>query len=38
MQAVALGWLIQYFDESDSAAWEGWVYAIVVVLSGFGFR
>ncbi|CAM9399555.1 unnamed protein product, partial [Ectocarpus sp. 12 AP-2014] len=34
IQALALGWLIGYFDDETSASWEGWTYASVVVLGG----
>ncbi|CAM9122756.1 unnamed protein product [Ectocarpus sp. 4 AP-2014] len=34
IQALALGWLIGYFDDETSANWEGWTYASVVVLGG----
>ncbi|CBN77890.1 multidrug resistance-associated protein-like protein [Ectocarpus siliculosus] len=34
IQALALGWLIGYFDDEASASWEGWTYASVVVLGG----
>lgn len=38
LQALSLGWLISYFDDSSSNAWEGWVFASVVVLAGLLFR
>ncbi|CAM9857370.1 unnamed protein product, partial [Choristocarpus tenellus] len=36
-QAKAVGWLVGYFEDSDAEAWEGWLYAGLVVLSGFLF-
>ena len=37
-QAIVLGRLIGYFDDDDSARWEGWTYACAVVLGGVMFR
>lgn len=37
-KAIALGWLIGYFDDDDSESWEGWTYASAVVLTGLLFR
>eukprot|EP00752_Nemacystus_decipiens_P006704 g6027.t1 len=36
-QAIVLGRLIGYFDDDDSASWEGWTYACAVVLGGVLF-
>lgn len=35
---MALGWLIGYFEDENAESWEGWVYALCVVLGGFLFR
>ena len=35
---MMLGRLVGYFDDENSASWEGWVYAAAVVLSGIVFR
>ena len=37
-QAIVLGQLIGYFDDEDSASWEGWTFACAVVIGGVLFR
>ncbi|CAM9886717.1 unnamed protein product [Scytosiphon promiscuus] len=37
MQAIALGWLIGYFDDENAAGWEGWTYACCVVVGALLF-
>lgn len=33
-QALALGWLLSYFDDEDSVSLDGWLSAAAVVLFG----
>ena len=37
-QALALGWLIAYFDDENSSSLSGWLAALSIVVIGFLYR
>lgn len=37
-QAIALGWLVGYFEDRHAESWEGWVYALCVVVATMTFK
>lgn len=37
-QAITLGWLVSYFEDKNAESWEGWVYALCVVVCTVTFK
>ncbi|CAM9207978.1 unnamed protein product, partial [Sphacelaria rigidula] len=37
-QAITLGWLVSYFEDKNAESWEGWVYALCVVVCTVTFN